>query len=59
MLRNSLAPITSRLGIVLPDYWGKLRPEVLKPDEFVELAHYLQECSDVDISKEKTDGWRW
>lgn len=41
-LRNSLRPITSRVGRELPDDVSGRRAEELTPHEFVELARYLQ-----------------
>lgn len=42
MLRNSLSTWTKDQGIELPNDWGRRRAEALAPEDFVEIAHYLQ-----------------
>jgi 16S rRNA (adenine1518-N6/adenine1519-N6)-dimethyltransferase len=41
MLRNSLSSWTKDRDIVLPNDWGRRRPESLAPADFVALAQYL------------------
>lgn len=43
MLRNSLRAWSKDRGITLPNDWGRRRPESLAPEEFVELAQFLQQ----------------
>lgn len=43
MLRNSLRQWTKDRGIPFPhEDWGRKRPEALRPEQFAELARYLQ-----------------
>ena len=42
-LRNSLSPWTRERGIPLPEQWRRRRAEELTPEEFVDLARYLQD----------------
>lgn len=37
-LRNSLAPLVNQYGSALPEKFSGLRPEVLSPEKFIELA---------------------
>lgn len=42
MLRNSLRTWTKDQDIELPNDWGRRRAEALAPEDFVEIARYLQ-----------------
>lgn len=41
MLRNSLSPWSKDQDLTLPNDWGRRRAEALRPQEYVELAEYL------------------
>lgn len=46
MLRNSLQAWTKDQGVELPNDWGRKRAEALSPDDFAELARYLNAYAD-------------